>query len=169
MAVSAGAVRGAWRGASTSAWAERAVLRDGGVADRPDGGWLGLAGSASAGGLAGAVCVCGGADAGGEPCRVDVCGHGARAAGADCGGVRGGDGGGVRGAADPGWCLCAAALGPMVRYEDFALVAAIVLVLFGQGRRGAAMRLAGASVVGPVGFSLFLLSRGLPALPTRCW
>ncbi len=66
----------------------------------------------------------------------------------------------------PVWCLCAAALGPMVRYEDFALVAAVVLVLIGQGRRGAAMRLAGASVVGPVGFSLFLVSRGLPALPT---
>jgi hypothetical protein len=66
----------------------------------------------------------------------------------------------------PMWCLCAAALGPMVRYEDFALVAAIALVLYGQRRRGAAMRLAGVSVVGPALFSLFLLSRGLPALPT---
>jgi hypothetical protein len=66
----------------------------------------------------------------------------------------------------PMGCLCAAALGPMVRYEDFALVAAIALVLYGQGRRGAAMRLAGASLVGPAVFSLFLLSSGLPALPT---
>jgi hypothetical protein len=66
----------------------------------------------------------------------------------------------------PLWCLGAAALGPMVRYEDFALVAAIGVVLVVQGRRGGAIRLAGASGVGPVLFSLFLLSRGLPALPT---
>jgi len=63
-------------------------------------------------------------------------------------------------------CLCAAALGPLVRYEDFALVAAIAVVLLAEGRRGAAMRLAGLSLVGPALFSLFLLSRGLPALPT---
>src|SRR5439155_1709821 len=35
----------------------------------------------------------------------------------------------------------------------------------GQRRLGTALRLAGASVVGPAVFSLFLLSRGLPALP----
>ena len=54
----------------------------------------------------------------------------------------------------PMWCLWAAALGPMVRYEDFALVAAVGVVLAATGRRGAAMRLAGASVVGPAAFYL---------------
>jgi hypothetical protein len=66
----------------------------------------------------------------------------------------------------PAWCLVAAALGTVVRYEDFALVAAVAMALLGQGRRGSALRVAGASVVGPVVFSGFLLSRGLPALPT---
>jgi hypothetical protein len=66
----------------------------------------------------------------------------------------------------PAWCLVAAALGTVVRYEDFALVAAVAMALLGQGRRGTALRVAGASLVGPVAFSGFLLSRGLPALPT---
>ena len=66
----------------------------------------------------------------------------------------------------PTWCLCAAALGPMVRYENFALVAAVAVALWGQGRLRAAVRLAGCSLVGPALFSLFLVSRGLPALPT---
>lgn len=66
----------------------------------------------------------------------------------------------------PVWCLFAAALGPMVRYEGFALVAAVAVALVGQGRRGTALRLAGVSAVGPALFSLYLVSRGLPALPT---
>ncbi len=66
----------------------------------------------------------------------------------------------------PAWCVCAAAVGPMVRYENFALVAAVAVALYGQGRVRAAVKLAGLSLVGPVLFSAFLLSRGLPALPT---
>jgi len=66
----------------------------------------------------------------------------------------------------PRWCLWAAALGPMVRYEDFALLAAVGVALYGQRRRATALRVAGASVAGPALFSLFLVSRGLPALPT---
>ncbi|HEY4382333.1 MAG TPA: hypothetical protein VGN01_18430 [Acidobacteriaceae bacterium] len=66
----------------------------------------------------------------------------------------------------PAWCLCAAALGPMVRYENFALVAALAVALWGQDRLGTPFRLIGASLAGPALFSLFLLSRGLPALPT---
>ena len=66
----------------------------------------------------------------------------------------------------PAWCLCAAVLGPMVRYENFALTAAVALALYGQQRVSAAVRLAALSAAGPVLFSLFLLSRGLPALPT---
>ncbi len=63
-------------------------------------------------------------------------------------------------------CLAAAALAPMVRYEDFALTGAVAIVLWGQGRLAAALRLAGASLTGPALFSLFLLSRGLPVLPS---
>ena len=66
----------------------------------------------------------------------------------------------------PAWCLAAAALGPMVRYENFALVAALAVVLWGQERGRTAARLAGASLVGPLLFSWFLVSRGLPALPS---
>jgi hypothetical protein len=65
----------------------------------------------------------------------------------------------------PTWCLCAAALAPMVRYEDFALVAAVAIVLYGQGRKSTSLRLVGLSLAGPVLFSIFLVSRGLPALP----
>jgi hypothetical protein len=71
-----------------------------------------------------------------------------------------------RGRAIPAWCLCAAAVGPMVRYENFALMVAVGIALCGQGRVRAAVRLAAVSVVGPAVFSVFLLSRGLPALPT---
>jgi hypothetical protein len=66
----------------------------------------------------------------------------------------------------PKWCLCAAALGPMVRYENVALLAAIAVALWGQGRLRAAIRLVASSLLGPALFSLFLVSRGLPALPT---
>jgi hypothetical protein len=66
----------------------------------------------------------------------------------------------------PAWCLYAAGLGPLVRYESFALVAAIAVALYGQGRWQAATRVVAFSVIGPVLFSLFLISRGLPALPS---
>jgi hypothetical protein len=66
----------------------------------------------------------------------------------------------------PTWCLCAAALGPMIRYENAALVVAVALALWGQGRLRTAIRLIAASLIGPALFSLFLVSRGLPALPT---
>jgi len=65
----------------------------------------------------------------------------------------------------PAWSLCAAALGPMVRYENFALVAAVAVVLYGQQRWRTALKLLGISLIGPALFSCFLLSRGLPALP----
>jgi hypothetical protein len=66
----------------------------------------------------------------------------------------------------PAWCVGAALLGPMVRYENFALVAALAIVLVAQQRRGTAVRMVLASLVGPLLFSLFLLSRGLPMLPS---
>jgi hypothetical protein len=66
----------------------------------------------------------------------------------------------------PAWCLIAAVLGPAVRYENFALVAAVAIALYGQRRRVAAWTVVAASLVVPVLFSGFLLSRGLPALPS---
>jgi len=71
-----------------------------------------------------------------------------------------------RGRGIPALCVWAAAVGPMVRYENFALVVAVGIALWGQGRLRAAVQMAGASLVGPVLFSLFLVTRGLPALPT---
>jgi hypothetical protein len=71
-----------------------------------------------------------------------------------------------RGRAIPEWCVWAAVVGPMVRYENFALVAAVGMALIGQGRMRAAWKMGAASVVGPAVFSVFLVSRGLPALPT---
>ncbi len=66
----------------------------------------------------------------------------------------------------PSWCLAAAILGPMVRYENFALVAAVAIALCGQKRYRAATLVAVLSLIGPALFSLFLVSRGLPALPS---
>jgi hypothetical protein len=66
----------------------------------------------------------------------------------------------------PRWCLAAAVVGPMVRYENFAMVAAIAIALYGLGRVRAALAVTGLSLIGPVLFSAFLLSRGLPALPS---
>jgi hypothetical protein len=66
----------------------------------------------------------------------------------------------------PAWCLGAAVLGPMVRYENFALVAAVVIALYGQRRYRAAITVVGLSLIGPALFSFFLVSRGLPALPS---
>jgi hypothetical protein len=66
----------------------------------------------------------------------------------------------------PGWCLAAAVLGPMVRYENFALVAAVAIALCGQRRYRASVLVAACSLIGPGLFSVFLISRGLPALPS---
>ena len=66
----------------------------------------------------------------------------------------------------PMWCLCAVVLGPMVRYENFALVAAVVVALCGARRYKASAVVVALSLVGPVLFSIFLVSRGLPALPS---
>jgi hypothetical protein len=66
----------------------------------------------------------------------------------------------------PAWCVAAAALGPMVRYENLALTAAIAIALVGQRRARTALTLIGVSVAGPLLFSVFLLSRGLPPLPS---
>jgi hypothetical protein len=66
----------------------------------------------------------------------------------------------------PAWALGAAILGTVVRYEAFALVAAVAITLYGQRRIRAAWTVVGLSLIGPSLFSVFLISRGLPALPS---
>jgi len=66
----------------------------------------------------------------------------------------------------PWWGLAAAAVGPTVRYESFALVMALAIALVGQRRRRMAARLLGLSLIGPELFSIFLVSHGLSALPS---
>jgi len=66
----------------------------------------------------------------------------------------------------PCWCLVAAIVGPMVRYESFALVAAVAIALVGQRRGRTAARMAGLSLIGPALFSIFLVLHGLSMLPS---
>lgn len=65
----------------------------------------------------------------------------------------------------PGWCLAAAVIGPMVRYEDLALTVAICVALVGLGFWKKAGIVLGCSIAPLIGFSLFLKSKGLPLLP----
>lgn len=66
----------------------------------------------------------------------------------------------------PGWCLAAAVVAPMVRYEDLALTGAVCIVLAGLKQWRKAMLVLGLSLLPLLGFGFFLLSKGLPALPT---
>jgi hypothetical protein len=66
----------------------------------------------------------------------------------------------------PTWCIAAAVVGPLVRYESFAPLTAVALALCGQRRFRAAAVAVALSLVGPTLFSLYLLSLGLPALPS---
>ena len=65
----------------------------------------------------------------------------------------------------PAWCLVAAGVAPMVRYEDLGLTLAVSVTLYGLGRVRAAAGLLVLSVLPLVGFSVFLHSVGLPVLP----
>jgi len=71
-----------------------------------------------------------------------------------------------RGKAVPAWCLWAVALSPLVRYEDFVLVAALAATLIGQNRIKHAAGFFAASLVLPSLFGVFLMWHGLPLLPT---
>jgi hypothetical protein len=71
----------------------------------------------------------------------------------------------MRGRPIPLWCLAAAALGPAVRYEMFALVGALMIALAGQRRWAAAAGLLLAALALPVGFGAWLVAQGLPPLP----
>lgn len=61
--------------------------------------------------------------------------------------------------------VCAIALGPLLRYENFTLVLASSLFFWREGRRGLSLGVLGLSAALPLTFSAFLLSLGLPALP----
>jgi hypothetical protein len=66
----------------------------------------------------------------------------------------------------PTWCLVAAVVGPMVRYENVGLTVAVCVALWGLGERKKAAVVLGLSVAPLLGFSLFLRAHGLPMLPT---
>jgi hypothetical protein len=65
----------------------------------------------------------------------------------------------------PMWCIVAAAVAPMVRYEDLAVTLAVACALVGVKRWKAAAVMFGVSLVPLIAFSVFLKSRGMPALP----
>jgi hypothetical protein len=65
----------------------------------------------------------------------------------------------------PNWCLAAAAIAPMVRYEDLSLTLAVTCALFGAKRWKAGMALFAVSLVPLIAFSTFLKLDGMPALP----
>lgn len=66
----------------------------------------------------------------------------------------------------PGWLAAVLVLGPLVRYENLAFSVPAIAYLAWRGSRRAAIGSAAALVAALGGFSLFLLSRSLPALPT---
>jgi len=66
----------------------------------------------------------------------------------------------------PTWTLLAAVLGPSVRYENFSITLCLALLLFLLHRRKLAITLVVLAALPLVGFSLYLHSLGLPALPT---
>jgi hypothetical protein len=65
----------------------------------------------------------------------------------------------------PTWCIAAAAIAPMVRYEDLALTLAIAVTLYGMRKRRQALLLVVVAILPLIVFSAFLHSRGLPLLP----
>jgi hypothetical protein len=65
----------------------------------------------------------------------------------------------------PAWCIAAAVVGPLVRYENLGLSLALAIALWGQERRKASAGVMAGSVVPLIGFSLYLHHLGLPWLP----
>ena len=65
----------------------------------------------------------------------------------------------------PRWCLPAAIVAPMVRFEDLAVTLAVCIALAGFRRWKAAFAVFGLSLVPLIAFSVFLKSKGLPLLP----
>lgn len=66
----------------------------------------------------------------------------------------------------PPWCVAAAIVAPMVRYENLALTVALAIALIGLRQRRKAALVVGFSLLPLVAFSLFLKAERLPLLPT---
>jgi hypothetical protein len=64
-----------------------------------------------------------------------------------------------------GWCVAAAVIAPMVRYEDLTLTVAVSLALAGLRQSRKALAVLGLSIIPLIAFSLFLHRHGLPLLP----
>ena len=71
----------------------------------------------------------------------------------------------LRGETVPAWCIAAAVVGPLVRYENLGLSLALAIALWGQERRNASAGVMVGSVVPLAGFSVYLHHLGLPWLP----
>jgi hypothetical protein len=71
----------------------------------------------------------------------------------------------LRGRPVPLWAIVAAALGPAVRYELFAITAAVGVVLLAEGRWRHLAALCAGSLVLPAALSLFLVASGNHPLP----
>jgi hypothetical protein len=71
----------------------------------------------------------------------------------------------LRGRQVPAWCLAAAVVAPMVRYEDLSLTLAVSFALFGLKRWKTGIAVFGMSLIPLIAFSGYLKSKGLPALP----
>lgn len=65
----------------------------------------------------------------------------------------------------PAWCLVAALVAPMIRYEDVGITLAVAIALWARGRRAQAAGLLALSVAPLVLFSAYLHHLGLPLLP----
>lgn len=65
----------------------------------------------------------------------------------------------------PKWCLAAATLGSLIRYEGVVLCLALSIALWGRGRRRLAAGVFGACLLPPLLFGLYLHHLGLPMLP----
>ncbi len=70
-----------------------------------------------------------------------------------------------RGREMPWWCIAAACLGPMVRYENIAVSVAVAVVLYWKKSKRMAVWTMLASLAVPVAFSGFLLAHGGFVLP----
>lgn len=66
----------------------------------------------------------------------------------------------------PGWLPLVLVVGPLVRYENTAVSAAVAAVIFLAGRRRVAIAATGAWVAALAAFSGFLMLQGLDALPS---
>ena len=71
----------------------------------------------------------------------------------------------LRGHEIPWWCLAAAAIGPVVRYENLGITLAVAIALYGQDHKRKAASLLAIAIVPLIAFSAYLHHLGLPLFP----